>query len=99
MVRAPVWSHATLRVWVKAVKVFCSWCGGNFFQLSFLVEFAVPAEALGVTELFATNAAFVIFCPRVHGLMLAQVKSLSKILSANCAVMRLFTGVDAVVSA
>ena len=99
MVLAPVLGHATLRVWVKAVKVLWSWCCGHLFHLPFLVELAVPPEALGVTELFATDAAFVILGPRVDCLMLAEVKSLSKILSTNSAVMGLLASMDAVMPA
>lgn len=96
---APVLGHATLRVGVKAVKVIRSWCCGHLFQLPFLVEFTVPPEALGVTELFSTDAAFVILGPGVDRLMLAEVKSLSEILSTNSAVMGLLASMDAVVSA
>lgn len=99
MVLATVLGHATLRVWVKAVKVLRSWCRGHLFQLPFLVEFAVPPEALGVAKLFPTDAAFVILCTRVDCLMLAEVKSLPKILSTYSAVMGLLTSVDAVMPA
>ena len=71
LVLAPVLGHATLRIWVKAVQVLCSRCCGHLFQLSLLVEFTVPPEALGVTKLFPTDTAFVILCPRVDCLMLA----------------------------
>lgn len=99
LVLAPVLGHATLRVRVKAVEVIRSWCCGHLFQLPFLVELTVPPEALGVTKLFPTDAAFVILSPRVDCLMLAEVKSLSEILPANSAVMGLLSCVDAVVSA
>lgn len=99
LVLAPVLGHATLRVWVKAVKVLRSWCCGHLFHLPFLVEFAMPPEALGVTKLFPTDAAFVILCPRVDCLMLAEVESFSKILSTNSAVMGLFSSMDAVMPA
>lgn len=99
LVLAPVLGHATLRIWVKAVKVLRSWCCGHLFHLPFLVKFAVPPEALGVTKLFPTDAAFVILCTRVDCLMLAEMKSLSKILSTNSAMMGLFSSMDAVMPA
>lgn len=99
LVLASVLGDATLRVWVKAVKVIRSWCCGHLFQLPFLVEFTVPPKALGVTKLFPTDAAFVILCPRVDCLMLAEVKSLSEIFSTNSAVMGLFSSMDAIMPA
>lgn len=99
LVLAPVLGHATLRVGVKAVKVLRSWCCGHLFQLPFLVEFAVSPEALRVAKLFPTDGAFVILRPRVDCLMLAEVKSLSEVLSANSAVMGLLSGMDAVMPA
>lgn len=99
LVLAPVLGHATLRIWVKAVKVLWSRCGGHLFHLPFLVEFTVPPEALGVTKLFPTDAAFVILCPGVDCLMLAEVESFSEILPTNSAVMGLLSCVDAIVPA
>lgn len=98
-VLAPVLCHATLSIWVKAVEGLWSWCCGYLFQLSFLVEFAVPPKALGVTKFFPTDCAFVILCTRVDCLMLAEMKRLSEIFSTYGAMMRLFTSVDAVMSA
>lgn len=98
LVLVSVLGHATLRVWVKAVEVLCSRCCGYLFQLPFLMQFAVPPEALRVTKLFSTDVTFVILLSRVDSLMFAEVKSLSKILSTNCAVMWLFSGMDAVMS-
>lgn len=99
MVLAPVLGHATLRVWIKAVKVLCSWCCRNLFHFPLLVEFTVPPEALGVTKLFSTDGAFIILCPRVDRLVLAQMKSFSEILSTNSAMMRLFPSMDTVMPA
>lgn len=99
LVLAPVLGHATLRVRVEAVEVIRSWGCGHLFKLPFLVQFTVPPEALGVTKLFPTDAAFVILGPRVHRLMFAEVKGLPKILSTNTAVMGLLSSMDAVVSA
>lgn len=63
LVLAPVLGHATLRIWVKAVHVLRRRRGGHLLQLPFLVEFAVPPEALRVAELLPADAAFVILRP------------------------------------
>lgn len=98
-VLAPVLRHATLGIWVKAVEALWSWSCRYLFQLPFLVEFAVPPKALGVTKLFPTDCAFVILCTRVDCLVLAEVKSLSEILSTYGAMVWFFAGVDTVVPA
>lgn len=59
----------------------------------------MPSEALGIAEFFSTYVAFVILCPRVDCLMLAEVESLSEILSTHGAVVGLFSSVNAIVSA
>lgn len=59
----------------------------------------MPPEALGIAKLFSANVAFVILCPRVDRLMLAEVKSLSEILPTHGAVVGLFSSVDAIVPA
>lgn len=99
LVLAPVLGRATLRIWVKAVKIFRSWCCRNIFIFPFLVEFTMSPETLRVTKLFSTDSAFIILCPRVNSLMFTQMKSLSEILSTNCAMVRLFTSMDTVMSA
>lgn len=63
LILAPVLGHATLRIWVKAVHVLRGRRGGHLLQLPFLVEFAVPPEALRVSELLPADAAFVILRP------------------------------------
>lgn len=98
LVLASVLAHATLWVWVEAVEVLCSRCCGYLFELPFLMQFAVPPEALGVAKLLPTDVTFVILLSRVDSLMFAEVKGLPKILSANGAVMGLLAGMDAVVS-
>lgn len=97
-VLASVLADATLRVWVKAVEVLCSRCCGYLFELPFLMQFAVPPEALGVAKLLSADVTFVILLSGVNSLMFAEVKSLPKILSANTAVVGLFASMDAVVS-
>ena len=57
----------------------------------------MPPEALGVAKFFPADCAFVILGPRVNRLMLAQVKGLSEIFSADRAVVRLLAGMHAVV--
>lgn len=100
MVLTPVLDRATLRIWVKAVQIFCRCrCRRDLFIFPLLVELAVPTKTLRIAKLFSTNGAFIIFCTGVDSLMFAQMKGLSEKLATDCAVVRLFPCVNAVVPA